>query len=345
MLIDYNMSAEYCADWSPIDAIREMVQNAIDSGCEYTCEIKDAAIIVTTKGRELPLNTLMLGQSVKSEGAIGKYGEGYKIGMLVLTREGHRPSILTGYNMITGLFKENQFNVDTFNLKVTDTGANQDDIVFLCLKEGIDEAELKAKIPAFTGTNPKIPKTVDIWQDRPGEIFVNGLFVAKSNPVFGYNFAPANITLNRDRNMVDGVHWQLAKYYASLDVKHADTIFHLIEQDAPDVSDLSYHLTNEALKAELARLFFNKYGEGAKIAKPGTNYYGGSFNVSVSSNASRLYSKCGIEEAKKTVDPEAPDQVLLTWAENNKSKLRRDVRISLDKIVTRAKAWRKAEIY
>lgn len=352
MLIDYNMSAEYCSDWSPIDAIREMVQNAIDSGEKYECSIENNTIKVITYNTELPLETLMLGHSIKSENAIGKYGEGYKIGMLVLSREGLDPIINTGDTLISGAFIENQFGVDTFNLVIedhTDHAVYNDNIKFICSIEfscsigNISLDELKSKIPAFTGEELELPTSVDIWQHRPGEIFVNGLWVTNSDLVFGYNFSPDRINLNRDRNMVDGVHWQLAEFYAELGVDYAETIFNLIEQDAPDVSDLSYRLHDTELKAELARLFYNKYGEGAKIAKPGTSYYGGGFNISVGSNASMLYSRCGIEEAKKTIDPDSPEQVLIEWMKENKSKLRRDVRVSLEKLITRAKGWNKSK--
>lgn len=345
MLIDYNMSADYCSDWTAIDAIREMVQNAIDSGKNYKCEITRSHILVTTYDKVLPLNTLMLGHSVKnSSDSIGKYGEGYKIGMLVLTREALNPHICTSGNLINGVFLNNQFDIPTFNLSIEEYMPSND-ICFICEIGDIDIDELKSKIPAFTGTIPDLPTTVDIWQDRPGELFVNGLFVSKSNLVFGYNFAPSHIELNRDRNMANGVHWQLAAYYASLDVKHAELIFTLIERDAPDVQDLSYRLHNDKLKAELTRLFFNKYGDGAKIAKPGTSYFGGFGSVSCSTSSARLYSKCGIEEAKKTTDPESPDQILTTWLANNKRHLRRDVRNRLQTVITRSKGWRKADIH
>jgi hypothetical protein len=344
MLIDYNMSKDYCADWSAIDAIREMVQNAIDSGKEYKCEINSFTIKVTTFDADLPLNTLVLGQSVKDSNAIGKYGEGYKIGMLVLTRGRYQPTITTNGSIIEGLFSANQFDIATFKLEVTER-LTEDNIEFSCLINDIDLDELVAKIPHFSDEPPKLPKKVDIWQKRPGEVFVNGLFVTKTNLVFGYNFAPSEIRLNRDRNMVDGVYWQLAQYYAGLHVTKTELIFDLIERDAPDVQDLSYHLNNKELKAELARLFFNKYGDGAKIAKPGTSYYGGHGSVSVGYTASRVYSKCGIEEAKKVADPEAPDQVLASWKEVNKSKLRRDLRESLDKVIIRSKGWKKADIF
>ena len=346
MIIDYNMTRDYCSDWSPIDAIREMVQNASDNNYHsYFCQVDDKRITVTTTNVGLPLNTLMLGQSVKDSGAAGKYGEGYKIGMLVLTRAGLNPKILSGGDLITGSFIKNQFGLETFNITVEDSPMYSDNITFVCDTGDIDLEELKHKLPAFTGTNPLRPKFADIWQDKPGCIYVNGLFVTETDLVFGYNFSPSKIELNRDRNMVDGVHWQLAAYFNSLGKAHAKTIFNLIERDAPDVRDLSYRLHDKNLQAELARLFFNKYGEGAKIGKPGGSYYGGSGYISCGTSSARTYSKCGIKEVQKVADPDAPDQVLEIWYEQNKKRLRRDTRESLSKVITRAKGWSKAGIY
>jgi len=345
MLIDYNMSKDYCADWTAIDAIREIVQNALDSGKDYDCDIQEQNVSVVTYNTKLNPRVFSMGVSEKSSGSIGKYGEGFKIAMLVLTRLGHDPVIYTGNYVVSGLFREHEFTgVETFCLDVWQAFANEKDTQFCCNHDGIDVEDLANKVLPFTHKDMALPETVDVWQDRPGEVFVNGLFVTKTDLVFGYNFAPSQITLNRDRNMVDGVYWQLAQYYAHLHVDKAELIFNLIERDAPDVQDLSYFLSCKELKAELARLFFNKYGDGAKISKPGTIYFGGGSSVSVGFSASRVYSRCGIEEARKAPDQDAPDQVLANWKEANKNKLRRDVRISLDTVITRAKGWKKADI-
>ena len=346
MLIDYNMSRDYCADWTAINAIREIVQNALDSGKDYDCDIQEQDISVVTYDTKLSPRVFSMGVSEKHDYAIGKYGEGFKIAMLVLTRLDCNPVIFTGNYVVSGLFREHEFTgVETFCLEVTQASANEENTQFVCSNDGIDLEDLANKILPFTHKDMALPRTVDVWQDRAGEVFVNGLYVTKTDLVFGYNFAPSQIQLNRDRNMVDGIYWQLAKYYADLDVDKAELIFNLIERDAPDVQDLSYMLHNDDLKAELARLFFNKYGDGAKISKPGTSYFGGHGSISVGYTAGRVYSKCGVEEAKKAIDPDAPDQVIKQWKEANKNKLRRDVRESLDKVITRSKGWKKADIF
>jgi len=346
MIIDYNMSRDYCSDWTAINALREIVQNAIDSDRPYDCLATEQGINVLTNDVTLSPEVFSMGVSQKNgSDSIGKYGEGFKIAMLVLTRLGLEPKIITGGYNVTGLFRKHEFTgIETFCLEIEERTMPIKDTQFLCLSEGIDLTELGNKVVPFVDKNMDLPANIDIWQGRPGEIFVNGLYVDKEDLVFGYNFSPSKITLNRDRNMVNGVHWQLAGYYAGLSAKKADIIFDLLERDAPDVRDLSYRLYKTELKAELARLFYNRYGDGAQIAKPGTSYIGGSGGISVSSSAGRVYSKCGIEEAKKVVDVDAPDVVLTAWLEENKKRLRRDVRTSLDTVITRAKGWRKADL-
>lgn len=342
MRIDYNMTKEYRSHWSAYDAIREMVQNASDKQ-NYECKIAfDTTISVVNEGL-IPLETLMLGESQKSSDSVGRYGEGYKIGMMILTREGLNPVIHTGKHKLTGSFELNDLGVESFGINVEDA-EEMKSTGFSCDVGHLDLDELKRRLPAFEKPLP-LPKTVDVLTDRPGQIYVNGLWVCSAKLTHGYNFHPNHIELNTDRNMVSGVTWQLAQFYGKLGAKHAEHIFRLIEADATDVADLSYWLSNKELMAELQRLFYNKYGEGAKIAKPGTTYIGGGSYVSASYNTARAYTKCGIKEPKQAVDPEAPHALLQQFLEQNKSKLRRDVRNRLESLIERSKGWKKPDVF
>jgi hypothetical protein len=295
----------------------------------------------------LPPSAFALGQSVKAAGSIGGYGEGFKIGMLVLTRLGLEPSIVFADYEATGEFIVQEFTgLETFNIRIEETGITDPIVRFKCKTTDIDIEELKSKITPFRAEPLDLPTTVDALQGEQGKLFVNGLFICEdSDLTYGYNFAPDQVTLNRDRNMAAGITWQLGQYFAGLTVKHAALIFNLIEREAKDISDLSYFLNNKALKAELARLFFNKYGEGATISKPGTSYIGGSSGVSTGNYASRCFAKVGIRETTKVADPEAPCEVLKLFIENNKKHLRRDVKVKLAKLVNRSKSWSKGSIY
>jgi hypothetical protein len=342
MIIDYSMTKDYRSHWSIYDAVREMVQNAVDSGYEFECSIDYNYICVTTRGTTLDLATLALGESNKpGSESIGRYGEGYKIGMLILARSGNDPQIVSDGKMFQGYFSQSPLGLETFKIQVTEYGAGLRKIAFRCSTKGFDIKELKRRIPYFTETPLATPASVNILEDRPGEIFVNGLYVCSKALTFGYNFHPSNISLNTDRNMVEGVNWQLGQFYGSLGIDKAELIFNLIENDANDVVDLSYWLSNNnKLKAELARLFYLKYGTDTKISTPG-NYYSSSA-VSTSTNAGRVYIACGISEAPKKPSPDAPHVVLEEFICANKKHLRRDVRRNLAKLVERSKGWRKS---
>ena len=341
MHIDYNMTREYRSHWSAYDAIREIVQNASDAG-SYECHVGKSQLTVSND-KVISLDTLMLGESQKSSDSVGRYGEGYKIAMLILTREGMNPEIHTGGYKLTGSFKVNSLGVESFGIDVEEV-EEEPSTTFICDHHKLAVYGLIRRIPAFEKPLPK-PDYIDVLVDRPGQIYVNGLWVCEHKLTYGYNFHPSFIELNTDRNMVSGVEWQLAGFWGK--TTEAELLFRLIENDANDVRDVSYRLHCNKLKAELARLFYNKYGEGAKIAKPGTSYFyiGGASYVSTSSSASRVYASCGIEEPKKVADPDAPHAVLEEFLERNKSKLRRDVRQELVRTIERAKGWSKSEIF
>lgn len=344
MLIEYNFSRDYCSDWTAIEALREIVQNAMDKTNDYSCVINDKVIKITNDGGPLDPSVFSMGVSVKGHNSIGKYGEGFKIAMLVLTRLGHDPIIYTGDLAVTGIFGEHEFTgVETFKLDITKRERFVNGVEFICDIKDIDLAELKTKITPFDEQPlPKVRNKVEILYTRPGMLYVNGLFVCKDKDLsLGYNFAPDSITLNRDRNMVDGTIHQLAKYYGALGKSHAETIFNLVENEARDVAWLSWNITNDDLRAELARLFYNKYGEGATI-KQTTGYYGGSsIGVSCSSNRYDTFRACGIQETVRKVDPTSPLGQMETFLANNKKRMRRDLRVAFEGLLVQAKAWKK----
>jgi hypothetical protein len=258
--------------------------------------------------------------------------------MLILTRDGLSPMIWSGNYSITGLFRINEITgVETFCLKfsVVDYNANT---AITCINKHIDIEELKRKVTPFSDNPLPTTKGVDILYTRPGDLYVNGLFVCNNkNLTYGYNFAPSKIKLNRDRNMVDGLESQLARYYVHS--SNAETVFHLLENGAYDVSYVYIWLAeNKKLKAELARLFFNKYGDGAKIGRPGSMHFGNYVNCSGSSY--EAYRVCGVQPAQEKPDPNAPIAILTSFLDANKKHMRRAALVSAKSLVNQAKAWK-----
>lgn len=107
------ISPNYVSNWSIKEAIREILQNAIDSDKNgYKKEISynkyDKSLHIKNYGITLSTSTLVLGCSSKKDidGMIGKFGEGYKLALVVLLREGYIVNIINGGEIWLPSFKD-----------------------------------------------------------------------------------------------------------------------------------------------------------------------------------------------------------------------------------------------
>ena len=340
-IIDYNMSKDYCSDWTPVHALRELAQNAIDSGQNYTCDYSDDEVRIVTRNATLPMAVFTLGVSQKSEGAIGKYGEGFKIAMLVLTREGLDPVIVSGNLRITGLFSPHEVTgVDTFKLVLTEEEVALNTIDFTCSNSGIDLAQLAEEVTAFSNDPLAKTNTMDLLHDRIGFVYVNGLLVTKdSNLKFGYNISPDLIELNRDRRSISGLSLALGKLHAerASDSVKLSLLYDLLVQGAYDVTDVRWFLTYTQ-KKWMADAFRRQYGD-IGIQRIGSDGRG----ITVTDNLFGILN--GNIEEVKIIDPEAPEQVLNQFVIDNRRFMRRDIRVRFDKLIEKSKGWSKCPTY
>ena len=343
--LNYMFTRDYCKEWGVIEALREIVQNTIDYTPNGLFDFSDK-VLISTPGTVLDAKHFALGFSEKSSDSVGGFGEGFKIAMLILTRENLNPIIKTGDLTVTGSFKSSMVG-ETFHLDVVkDEEYYTAAVQFTCDARGINLEELKRKLPVFSDKPLSIPTKVNKVNltdaTHGGHVYVNGLFVCTDEKLTGsYNFAPTLIELNRDRNMAKGVTWELGRYIAEGSVMSAEDVFLLIEQDARDVSDLCYFLSpSMTLAKELSSLFYKKYGEGKPFSVVGRSY-GYSHGVSVSSAQGRVYASCGLVEAERKVDPTSPVGLLTHFYNKHKKRLRRDVRTDFERVTTAAKSWRK----
>jgi len=96
--IIYPISINYRSHWNEWSAIRELVQNALDSDKQTTRIYKqDGNLIIEDKGKGLQVKHLLLGISEKedTENARGQFGEGLKIALIVLKRLGYDVEIIS----------------------------------------------------------------------------------------------------------------------------------------------------------------------------------------------------------------------------------------------------------
>lgn len=187
--MEYPISSNYVKSWSVKDAVRELLQNAMDSG-EW--RVEGSALV--NKGALKPEHFLLGCSEKSSSDAIGQFGEGLKLALLVLARNGYEVNIVSGNSCYIASMREST------------TWPGQQ---VLC----IDQEQGEDHDPGYTSisTYPELhwqedllpdPEDYRILWDTP-KLYVKGLYVCDlAHFKHGYNFNPGYIKLGRDRDVV-----------------------------------------------------------------------------------------------------------------------------------------------
>ncbi len=225
---DNYLSNQGDSSWGFQEGVRELLQNGKDAETEFSAPLtvrcragKDVAssvLIIENDGCTLPYEALLLGHTSKSERSdlIGKFGEGFKLGILALIRNGHSVKIRNGsevweplivwsekfsarvlaFDISKGRKEENRIAIEVGGI----TEETYRDVVaprFLWLQKGYENVEKVATIYGALLLGPRFK----------GQIFVKGILVeTKSSLSFGYDFSDAD--LDRDRRMIQSYDFQ-----------------------------------------------------------------------------------------------------------------------------------------
>jgi hypothetical protein len=215
--------------------------------------------------------SLLLGATSKAgvDDAIGSFGEGYKIALLVLTRLGYPVEIINGNLRWTPRFRMSRvFNEEV--LVIDENWAAE------CVPKGLsffvsglsaDDVEaIKASCIRMQDNIGAIKRTMygDILLDQPGMLYVGGLFICKTELKCGYNILPKFIKLERDRQTVDSYDLRDTTLKMWYDTKEFDKVALMISEEVPDVEYAKYG-SPELVKEECYKIF-RRNNPGAFIA-------------------------------------------------------------------------------
>jgi hypothetical protein len=291
-------STGYVPDWTYLEACRELFQNALDNQIEnaenqmtFQYEPENMRLIIANKNSELTLDSLLLGSTTKAdnEETIGRHGEGYKIAILVLLREGKG---ITVYNYgrrevwNTRLVQSRRYNkqfVPVISVNKEYPWAKVPKNSLEIVVDGITEAEWQAIKDRnlhlkdnyeFFEAQMNGHKHGEVLMDaqEKGRVYVGGLYVCdEPGMAYGYNFEPNRIKLDRDRKLVRlfDVQWETAfMWRAVYDLPNApkEAILQMIEEGAPDtkyITQTTHVASSEKLANDLAIKFKVKYGDKA----------------------------------------------------------------------------------
>ena len=204
-----SITRNYVSRWGVNHAVRELIQNAIDSESPFRYEFTHDSLRLTSEFTILTPQTLLLGSTSKADTGdmIGSFGEGYKIALLVLTRLGYPVEIHNGNKLWVPAFEYSKiFNEEILvihesllsdrknsGLTMVVGGLDQqikDSIIDSCLLMQDNVGEIKST------------KYGDILLERPGKLYVGGLYICDVDTEYGYSIHPKHIRLERDRQTV-----------------------------------------------------------------------------------------------------------------------------------------------
>lgn len=289
---ELTISTNYVKDWTYIQAVRELFQNAKDNEIsnpenKMSFLYQNEVLTISNKSSVLNLDSLLLGMTSKSDdpSTIGSHGEGYKIAIMVLLREGKDITIYNkGRNEIwtTKLVKSRRFNnqlvpVVYVEKKIFDK-YTEDDLTVEVL--GISEDEYEELVDTILDLQDdndmiEIPDKGRILlnSSQSGKIYVKGLYVCEKDYLkFGYDFDPHLIKLDRDRKLISNIDidWETSYMlkYAYNEDQLRDEIEELLMSESDEVRfirsrELKYS-ANEKVEKELGtnltRRFIDNYG-------------------------------------------------------------------------------------
>ena len=242
------ISPDYVAHWGLWEAVREIYQNALDEEerdkeCKSSIEYSDGLLrIATSKGR-LTTESMVLGRTSKRDDPRqrGKFGEGYKLALLVLARLDYGIEILTGSERWDALIEHDyQFNSTVLNIYTEPNeprGAVAEGVCFTI--SGIDQEQWD-KIRRNIYSNKTYSEILEGPNER-GRIYVGGLYVCTIKEFHcGYAFASNKIQLDRDRSIVKtfDLAWATSELWTQ---RGGPRAVELLNAEAPDVQYVESH--------------------------------------------------------------------------------------------------------
>lgn len=264
---EITISPNYVSNWGINEAIREILQNAIDAdknGYKKSIYYSGDTLYINNEGISLSAKDLILGCSSKSDqdGMIGKYGEGFKLALVVLLRKGMNVYVDNNDKLWSPSFKvSEQFGTQVLNIEESDDG-RREGLTFVI--SPVDQQLYNSLLNYFPCIDESFGNVVNcdngqILLDKQfkGKMYVEGLYIqTDDNFQYGYNFNSDVVELDRDRKAIN--YYELRALTAQSIVTAEECnkeIFDAITKSCVDVRDI------EEVIDEASESFLEEYRE------------------------------------------------------------------------------------
>jgi len=350
------LAKSYVSHWSTPEAIRELLQNAIDSDSPFEFEFIEYfsgmfQLRIHSRFTTLQPSSLVLGVTSKAgnNDKIGSFGEGYKIALLVLTRENKSVTIYNGEDTWLPVLRESQqFKTEVLHICSDKAISPNEGLTFEI--NGLNHPEVNTIKASCLQMQDDIGKVHNVPQgqillDKPGMLYVGGLFVCDTKLSYGYNVSPGHLQLERDRQTVAGFDLQWLAKEMWFQTEKWDSVAELISQGTPDLEYANYG-TPELIKEACYARFQAEYPDGV-VCKNQADLEGllkrgftKTVFVEKSTYANIITSSNSYVRTAPVIEEIKPQDLLHTWLKANRSNMRKDAIVSFKQLFSTAVSWK-----
>lgn len=264
---ELTLTKNYANNWGVQEAIREMIQNAIDQEKQIKDNTMNISydgsnvLSISNKSSVLSKKSLLLGYTSKADDAetIGQFGEGYKLALLVLNRIGKKVTIYNygakevwtskfvksrkyeGEEVLT-IFVEHESiwkKIPNANLTIKIEGITPSEYEEIVNRTLLLRSDIKETL-----TSDEYG-TILLDENQKGLIYVNGLFVSSIEGLtYGYNLKPSHLKIGRDRDLVST--FDIVCTTSKMWLEHNNHLLQdLIKNGAKDIEYVPTYLWNK----------------------------------------------------------------------------------------------------
>lgn len=278
--IELTISNKYVAEWGVLEGVRELIQNGMDAkedGDMFVVRYdkKQAELIIENTGTRLMKKTLLLGNTSKTgrEGQRGKFGEGYKLGVMALIRQNRCVEIFTGNEKWTPVIaKSEKFDGEEVLCFDIECLGDEDFNGVKARISRIEEEEWKKICELILPENRNSYRCefgeILLDEKYAGKVFVGGILVSGVQDLsLGYNLAPSQVQIDRDRKMVSSysLFYETKKILESYALNGGmKKVTNMLSSGAADVYQFRYSTSySDGFAKALADDFIAEHGANA----------------------------------------------------------------------------------
>lgn len=344
------ISRNYINHWGIQEALRELLQNAIDAEGGFDVEIAGNTLIISNPDSDLAAPDLVLGNSSKQDddSKIGKFGEGFKLALSVLARENRQVVVYNGSSTWLPIYKYSDLyqteilHIDEFDMPSRDGESGLSFVIRNMSDEEI--AELRQNCLHIRGVG-KCHETSrgQILLEEAGYLYVNGLFVCKTELKYGYNISPEYLQLERDRQTVSAFNLKFETAAMWREVGDVESVARDMAEDVSDVEYVGSYQTDIA--DACAKHFTEEFGDATPVAnqRDANEIISSGGKAAVVSHAYAEQVKSAPSWTNKFAASPVPTpaEELESFLKINRKHMRRSGIVAFKELINSSKSWKR----